>query len=225
MVLVINNIIFEDENILIVNKPFGTLCCPDKKGEQNLQTFFKTLKNNQNIEVINRLDRAVGGIVVFTKTKNATAFLTDQIKNNKIKKTYLAIVCGKSKEEDNLTHWLMKNQRLNISKIVNKNSPGSKEAKLTYKKIKTININNKDYSLLSINLQTGRHHQIRAQMSHVGLPLYNDTKYNKNIKRKEGNGHIGLFCSQMEFINPSTNNEIKFTLSPTNEQMFSNFYI
>ena len=106
--LVINNIIFEDENILIVNKPFGILCCPDKKGEQNLQTFFKTLKNNQNIEVINRLDRAVGGIVVFTKTKNATAFLTDQIKNNKIKKTYLAIVCGKTNIRLNLLGLVIK---------------------------------------------------------------------------------------------------------------------
>lgn len=221
---IINNIVFEDENILVVNKPFGTLCCPDKKGNENLQTFFKTTKNNQNIEVINRLDRGVGGIVILTKTKNATAFLTEQMKNNKVKKTYLAIVCGKSKEKDTLTHWLMKNQRLNISKIVNKNSLGAKEAKLTYQKIKTININNKDYTLVSINLQTGRHHQIRAQMAQVGLPLYNDTKYNKNIKRKEGNGQIGLFCSQMEFLSPSTNKEIKFTLYPKNEEMFNNFY-
>ena len=221
----LKNIIFEDYDIIVVNKPFGMLSCQDKKGiDKDLYNIIKEEKNCKDLAIINRLDRGVGGIVVFSKNIETTNKLTEYMKNHRFEKRYLAIVCGLSKEEDTLIDWLMKNQRLNMSKIVNKNSSGAKEARLSYKKISQIEIDEKIYSLIDINLETGRHHQIRAQMSNANLPLYNDTKYNKNIKRKLGNGHIGLFCYKMAFNHPKTNEYLEFIVYPKDEEMFRNFY-
>lgn len=219
------NIIFEDNNIIIVNKPFGMLCQQDKKGiDKDLYTILKQNKKCENLSIINRLDRGVGGLVVFSKDKKSTAILTEYMKNHKFEKSYLAIVCGRAKDEDTLINWLLKNQRQNISKVVNKNSPNSKEAILSYKKISQIEIDKNIYSLIHINLKTGRHHQIRVQMANVGLPLYNDTKYNKNIKRKIGNGYIGLFCYKMAFNHPITKKHLEFIIYPKDKEMFKNFY-
>ena len=221
----LKNIIFEDYDIIVVNKPFGMLSCQDKKGiDKDLYNIIKEEKNCKDLAIINRLDRGVGGIVVFSKNIEATNKLTEYMKNHRFEKRYLAIVCGVAKKEDTLIDWLMKNQRLNMSKIVNKNSSGAKEARLSYKKISQIEIDEKIYSLIDINLETGRHHQIRAQMSNANLPLYNDTKYNKNIKRKLGNGHIGLFCYKMAFNHPKTNEYLEFIVYPKDEEMFRNFY-
>lgn len=221
----LKNIIFEDYDIIVVNKPFGMLSCQDKRRiDKDLYTIIKEDKNCKDLAIINRLDRGVGGIVVFSKNTETTNKLTEYMKDHKFEKGYLAIVCGLSKEEDTLIDWLMKNQRLNISKIVNKNSSGAKEARLSYKKISQIEIDEKIYSLIDISLETGRHHQIRAQMSNANLPLYNDTKYNKNIKRKLGNGHIGLFCYKMAFNHPRTNKYLEFIIYPKDEEMFRNFY-
>ncbi len=221
----LKNIIFEDYDIIVVNKPFGMLSCQDKRRiDKDLYTIIKEEKNCKDLAIINRLDRGVGGIVVFSKNTETTNKLTEYMKDHKFEKGYLAIVCGLSKEEDTLIDWLMKNQRLNISKIVNKNSSGAKEARLSYKKISQIEIDEKIYSLIDISLETGRHHQIRAQMSNANLPLYNDTKYNKNIKRKLGNGHIGLFCYKMAFNHPRTNKYLEFIIYPKDEEMFRNFY-
>ncbi|WP_250277796.1 RluA family pseudouridine synthase [[Clostridium] colinum] len=221
----LKNIIFEDNYIIVVNKPFGMLSCPDKKSvEKDLYSIIKEEKQCKDLAIINRLDRGVGGIVIFSKNNKVTTVLTEYMKNHTFKKKYLAIVCGVAKNEDTLIDWLMKNQRLNISKIVNKNSSGAKEARLSYKKISQIEVDKNTYSLVDINLETGRHHQIRAQMANVNLPLYNDTKYNKNIKRKVGNKNIGLFCYQMEFKHPITNKHLKYTIYPTNEEMFKKFH-
>ena len=221
----LKNIIFEDYDIIVVNKPFGMLSCQDKKGiDKDLYNIIKEEKNCKDLAIINRLDRGVGGIVVFSKNNKTTNKLTEYMKNHRFEKRYLAIVCGLSKEEDTLIDWIMKNQRLNMSKIVNKNSSGAKEARLSYKKVSQIEIDEKIYSLIDINLETGRHHQIRAQMSNANLPLYNDIKYNKNIKRKLGNGHIGLFCYKMAFNHPKTNEYLEFIVYPKNEEMFEKFY-
>ena len=132
----LKNIIFEDYDIIVVNKPFGMLSCQDKKGiDKDLYNIIKEEKNCKDLAIINRLDRGVGGIVVFSKNNKTTNKLTEYMKNHRFEKRYLAIVCGLSKEEDTLIDWIMKNQRLNMSKIVNKNSSGAKEARLSYKKI------------------------------------------------------------------------------------------
>ena len=221
----LKDIIFEDDYIIVVKKPFGMLSCEDKKGiDKDLYSIIKEKINCENLAIINRLDRGVGGLVIFSKNIKATTTLTEYMKNHSFEKRYLAIVCGIAKDEDILIDYIMKNQRQNISKIVNKNSTGAKEARLSYKKIAQIEINEKIYSLVDIDLQTGRHHQIRVQMANANLPLYNDTKYNKNIRRKMGNSNIGLFCYKMDFNHPITNEYLKFIISAKNEEMFKNFY-
>ncbi|WP_317367916.1 RluA family pseudouridine synthase [uncultured Tyzzerella sp.] len=218
-------VIFEDSNIIVVNKPFGMLSCQDKKGiDKDLYSTVKEKTNSKDLAIINRLDRGVGGIVVFSKNNTSTTVLTEYMKNHSFKKGYLAVVCGKAKDEDIIVDFIMKNQRQNISKIVNKNSSGAKEARLSYKKVAQIDIDSNVYSLVDINLETGRHHQIRVQMANANLPLYNDTKYNKNIKRKIGNGNIGLFCYKMGLKHPITNEYLEFIVLPKNEEIFKNFY-
>ncbi len=221
----LKDIIFEDDYIIVIKKPFGMLSCEDKKGiDKDLYSIIKEKINCENLAIINRLDRGVGGLVIFSKNIKATTTLTEYMKNHSFEKRYLAIVCGIAKDEDILIDYIMKNQRQNISKIVNKNSTGAKEARLSYKKIAQIEINEKIYSLVDIELQTGRHHQIRVQMANANLPLYNDTKYNKNIRRKMGNSNIGLFCYKMAFNHPITNEHLEFIISAKNEEMFKNFY-
>ena len=221
----LKDIIFEDDYIIVIKKPFGMLSCEDKKGiDKDLYSIIKEKINCENLAIINRLDRGVGGLVIFSKNIKATTTLTEYMKNHSFEKRYLAIVCGIAKDEDILIDYIMKNQRQNISKIVNKNSTGAKEARLSYKKIAQIEINEKIYSLVDIELQTGRHHQIRVQMANANLPLYNDTKYNKNIRRKMGNSNIGLFCHKMAFNHPITNEHLEFIISAKNEEMFKNFY-
>lgn len=219
-----NFTIFEDENIFIAKKPFGMLSCKDKKGiDEDLYSIIREKTGCKNLAIINRLDRSVGGIIVFSKNDKFTTILTENIKNNNFEKRYLAIVCGSAKKEDKLINFLMKNQRKNMSKVVNKNSSNAKKAILFYKKVSQIKIDNQVYSLLDINLETGRHHQIRVQMANVNLPLYNDTKYNKSFKRKIGNGNIGLFCYKIAFTYPITNKYLEFSISFENEEIFKNF--
>lgn len=221
-------IVFEDKDILILNKPFGMLSQKDKKEtDEDLYTLAEKyiLKKDKNAKVglINRLDRVVGGLVLFGKNEKINKCLTEKMKEGGFSKYYLAIVCGSAKESDIIINWIMKNQRLNISKIVNKNSSGSKEAKLTYKKIAEKEIDLEILSLIEIKLFTGRHHQIRVQMANAGLPLYKDTKYNPKYLRKRGIGEIGLFANKLEFIHPITNENIKVEIMPKNENIFKEF--
>lgn len=218
-------IVFEDKDILILNKPFGMLTQKDKKQkEEDLYTlateYILKKQNNTKVGLINRLDRVVGGLVLIGKNENVNKILTTKMKEGKFSKRYLAIVCGSAKEKDSLNDWIMKNQRLNISKIVNKNSPGSKEAKLNYKKLKEKEINGEIFSLIEIELLTGRHHQIRVQLSNAGLPIYQDSKYNPKFIRKRGLGEIGLFANKLEFKHPITNKNIKVESLPNEKSIF-----
>lgn len=221
-------IVFEDEDILILNKPFGMLSQKDKKElDEDLYTLAREYILQQNINakigLINRLDRAVGGLLLIGKNEKINKYLTDEMRNRNFSKYYLAVVYGSAKQNDSLTDWIMKNQRLNLSKIVHKNSPGSKEAKLNYKKLSEKNINGEIFSLLEIELLTGRHHQIRVQLANAELPIYQDTKYNKKYFRKKGLGQIGLFANKVEFYKPMNNKKIKVEILPQKETIFNEF--
>ena len=219
-------IIYEDKNIIVCNKPFGMLSCKDKKAiDLDLFTIIKDTKNINNLSIINRLDRGVGGLIIFSKNNKYTSILTEYMKNHTFTKNYLAVTYNKAKDSDYLENYLMKNQRLNISKIVNKNSPNAKKAILSYKKLDEIQLQDKTYSLLDIDLKTGRHHQIRTQLSNANLPLYNDIKYNKNLKRKIENNNLGLFCYKMSFLEPFTNKLLSFVVYPKDEKIFKQFKI
>ena len=214
------NIIYEDNHLLVVEKPINIPTQQDISNDKDLLTILKEyLKEKYNkpgnvyLGLVHRLDRPVGGIMVFAKTSKAASRLSEQIRNNTFKKEYYAVVCGKAKESDHLVDKLLKDEKTNITKV---NSNG-KIAILDYKLI--------DYkdnlSLVSINLETGRSHQIRVQFSSRNLPLYGDQKYNKNARVKE---QLALFSKKITFNHPITNENVSFELDLPNRYPF-NLYL
>lgn len=219
------NIIFEDDYIIVLNKAFGMLTQMDKlKNTNNICSLvgsYLGLEYN-NVHIINRLDRGVGGLVLIAKNKETAGILSNNLDD--ITKKYIVGVCnkgGKLKDQDELVNYLMKNQRLNVSKVVNKNSGGSKEARLKYKKICDLNLNPKDVSssginisLLEVELLTGRHHQIRVQLSNAGFGIIGDKKYN-NIKFDVGLSNTKNLCllsNELSFSHPATQKNVSLRL-------------
>ncbi|MFV0520510.1 MAG: RluA family pseudouridine synthase [Lachnospirales bacterium] len=194
------NKIFEDKNLLIVAKDNKLSVQRDKKGNDGLLEILQ--KEYKELYLINRIDTNVSGLVIFAKTKECSSKLSDMLNKKTIKKVYYAIVEGDVKNSDTLVHWLFKNQRLNISKVVNKNSQSAKESILSYGKVATFEYENKVYSYVKIKLETGRHHQIRVQFSHIGHPLYGDKKYNASFKGVGEN--IALCGKELHFTHPIT---------------------
>jgi 23S rRNA pseudouridine1911/1915/1917 synthase len=217
------DIIFNDKNIIIAKKPAGMPCQADKTGDTDMLAFLSESFSSE-IFLVHRLDRPIGGIMVFAKNKKSCASLSEQIREKTFKKTYLAVVCGTpQKSEDTLIDYIIKNQRLNLSKSVHKNTPGAKTAELSYKIIDTIETDDfGSLSLLKVDLKTGRHHQIRLQLSNAGFPIWGDTKYNVALKR-HGYVKTALFSSSIEFTDPATNKLVKYEISPPDEFPFNIF--
>lgn len=170
-------ILYDDNNFTGVVKPVGIPVQPDKTGDKSLIEVLE-MQINHKLWLINRLDRNVGGVMFFAKNKESVSQIDE--------KRYKAVLCGVPQKEGRVENWLMKNQRLNISKVVNKGTQGAKRAVLEYKTEKTIDIDGEKYSLADIRLETGRHHQIRVQMANLGYPLCGDVKYNKSCRRSDG---------------------------------------
>lgn len=209
-------IIFEDRNIIVANKPQGVPVQSDKTNSEDMLTMLAN-QTNSEVYLVHRLDRPVGGIMVFAKNKQSCACLSEQVQNKTFKKKYTAVVCGEPKDTPKtLVDYMIKNERLNLSKIVNKNMRGAKMAELTYSVIETAKSpDTKDdlLSLVEIDLKTGRHHQIRLQMSNKGFPLWGDTKYNKSFKHRGGFTKIALYSTSIEFKNPTTHKIEKYTIA------------
>ena len=218
------NVIHDDKNIIIVEKPHGLSCQSDKTKDIDLLTIVSE-HIGKDAYLVHRLDRPVGGIMIFAKNKTACTKLSEQIQNKSFKKTYITVVCGvPPKQEDTLQNYMIKNQRLNMSKIVNKNTQNSKLAELTYKTVKTIETkDNEKLSLLEIDLKTGRHHQIRLQLSHIGIPIWGDTKYNKQFAHRGNFVTTALFSNSISFKNPTTNKIETYSLSYPKEYPFNLF--
>lgn len=201
-------IIYEDNHILVVEKPINMPVQEDNSKDKDLLNELKKyIKEKYNkpgnvyLGLVHRLDRPVGGVMVFAKTSKAATRLTEQIKNNLIKKTYYAVICGNLIGTGSFEDYLIKDEKKNISYV----SKQGKYSKLNYK---VINHNDK-YTLVNIDLITGRSHQIRVQFSSRNYPLYGDQKYNKNAKPKE---QIALFAKRLEFIHPVTKENMKFEI-------------
>ena len=203
-------VIYEDNHIIIVNKESGEIVQGDKSGDQPLSEFVKAyIKQKYNkpgnvfLGVTHRLDRPVSGLVVFARTSKALARLNDMFRNGDIHKTYWAITqkCPEP-SEGTLTHWITRNTQQNKSYAHDREVPNSKQAILNYRLIgKTDN-----YHLLEIQLMTGRHHQIRCQLSHIGSPIKGDLKY--GAKRSNPDGSISLHARRIEFVHPVTKETI-----------------
>ena len=215
------NIVYEDNHLLVVEKPINVPVCEDESKDLDLLSILKNyLKDKYNkpgnvyLGLIHRLDRPVGGIMVFAKTSKAASRLSKQVSEHKIKKTYVAVVCGKVKEKEELIDYLYKDKKRNISYVTDKKK--GKEAILNYRLLDFKN----NHSLVEINLKTGRSHQIRVQFSSRGFPLVGDAKYNKNSDNKT---NVALFAKKLQFIHPTTNEVMTFELDLPNRYPFSDF--
>ena len=207
------NILFEDNHLIVVNKNPGELTQGDITGDETLGDKIKTyLKKKYNkpgnvyLGITHRLDRPTSGVIIFTKTSKALTRLNELFKKNEIKKTYWAIVKKmENKAPEKLENFLIKNQKKNKSYVTKNSNKYAKKAVLTYKIILEL----KNYSLLKINLETGRHHQIRTQLSHIGFPIKGDLKY--GYSRSNNDGSIHLHSRKVQFIHPVSKKNIEIT--------------
>lgn len=213
------NIIYEDNHLLVVEKPINIPVQEDSSKDKDLLTILKEyIKNKYNkpgnvyLGLVHRLDRPVGGIMVFAKTSKAASRLSEQIRVKSFKKIYNAVVIGNICDSGTLVDKLLKDTKKNIVKV----DPNGKESILKYKLLKYKN----GLSLVEIELLTGRSHQIRVQMSNFGHPLVGDHKYNKNAVI----GHqIALFAKQIEFIHPTTKKLLTFSIPLPDRYPFNIF--
>lgn len=202
------NIIYEDNHLLVVEKPINMPVQADESKDLSLLDYLKEyIKEKYNkpgnvyLGLVHRLDRPVGGIMVFAKTSKAASRLSEQIRKNEFEKIYNAIIVGKIKNEDVFIDKLLKDKKTNMTRV---NEQG-KISELSYKLIDYKD----DLSLVKIYLKTGRSHQIRVQYSSRNYPLYGDQRYNKNAIVGQ---QLSLFASQLSFIHPTTKEQLKFNL-------------
>lgn len=215
------NILYEDNHLLVVEKPINIPVCEDITNDNDLLSILKDyLKKKYNkpfnvyLGLVHRLDRPVGGVMVFAKTSKAASRLSNQVRENKFNKVYYAVIQNNIKESGTLTDYLVKDTKTNISYVTNKEK--GKLAILDYEVI-----DRKDnLSLVKISLKTGRSHQIRVQFSSRGNPLYGDQKYNKNAIN---NSQIALFAGSLSFYHPISNELLTFSLDLPKRYPFTLF--
>ena len=216
-------ILHEDNHIIVVNKRVGDIVQGDKTGDKPLSDIVKEyIKDKYNkpgevfLGVVHRLDRPTSGIVVFARTSKALSRMNELFSSRETKKTYWAIVKNKPlKIQDKLVHYLKRNEKNNTSKAHIKEVPDSKLASLDYTLIKELT----SYFALEINLHTGRHHQIRAQLSAIGSPIKGDLKY--GFDRSNPDGGIHLHARKLQFVHPVSKESIEIVASTPNDVIWN----
>lgn len=211
-------ILFEDEFIIVCLKPVGIISQADSSGKESM---ISKLKEHTATEIfpLHRLDREVGGVMVFAKTKKAAAILSTDIANHKFKKEYIALVHGAPEQNiGQMRDLLFKDSRKNKSYVVNRMRKGVKEAVLDYEVVETKEIENEKFSLVKILLHTGRTHQIRVQFSWRKMPLAGDRKYGG----KDGFNNIRLWSYSISFNHPKTGEELSFCYEPEWDYIMEN---
>ena len=199
-----SRILYEDNHLLIFNKKPGEIVQGDRTGDtplsEDLKAFIKQRDNkpgNVFLGVPHRLDRPVSGIVIFAKTSKALERLAAMFREGSVHKTYLALCCGEPWDEEGLLEdWLSRNEKQNKSYVVREGTSGAKLARLRYRFVQRT----ERYSLLEVELLTGRHHQIRCQLSHMGCPIKGDLKY--GAPRSNPDGGICLHSHRVVFVHP-----------------------
>lgn len=233
------NIIFEDEHMIVVYKPAGIATQTARVGQQDMVSELKNYlakkpeyqgNGEPYLGVVHRLDQPVSGILVFAKNQKAAAGLSAQVSSKRMGKYYYAVIYGiPVKDEDRLEDYLFKDGGTNRSLVVDKDFPQAKKAILLYKKIRTMIIleEEQEVSLMEIQLLTGRHHQIRAQLSHSGMPLLGDSKYgsekSKLLSREIGCRDVALGAYKLILQHPITKKEMVFERQPE-EKIFLPFF-
>ena len=210
------NVIYEDNHIIVVEKPVNVPSQGDKTGDMDMLTLVKAyIKEKYNkpgevyLGLIHRLDRPVGGVMVFARTSKAAARLSEQVRNKDFRKKYLVIADGKFEENKGvLENYLLKNEKTNTSKVVKEGTRNAKLAILDYEVLKyneEINL-----SVVKVNLHTGRHHQIRVQMANAGHSICGDQKYGTRGRGKQ----ICLWAYELTIFHPITKQEMTFKVLP-----------
>lgn len=217
------NILYEDKDIIVCVKPFGMPAQGDRSRDTDLLSYLKNhifeeedMDEEPYLAMVHRLDRPVGGIMVFAKTQKAAADLSDQVQDGTMVKFYQAIVTGELPEETGeMEDFLVKDGKTNTTKVVKKGTKGAKKAQLEYEVLDVFETDEGILSYILIELLTGRHHQIRVQMASRGAGIYGDTKYNpKFAKTKKKYQQIALFATRLEFEHPETGEHMVFKREP-----------
>ena len=209
-------VIYEDNHIIVVEKPANIPSQEDKTGDIDMLSIIKGyIKEKYNkpgnvyVGLVHRLDRPVGGVMVFAKTSKAAGRLSEQVRNKTFRKKYLAVVNGYfHSTKGEMKDYLLKNEKLNMSKVVKEGKKNSKYAELDYEVLKYDKEQN--LSLLKINLHTGRHHQIRVQLSSRDHAIYGDKKYGGRGQGKQ----ICLWAYELTIVHPTTKEELTFKSIP-----------
>lgn len=197
--------------MMVINKKAGQLVQGDKTGDLSLLELIKDFikkrddkPGNVFLGLVHRIDRPTSGLVIYAKTSKALTRLTVMVKDREVKKTYWALVAKEMiAKSQRLVHYLQKNEKTNKATVFVKATEGAKESILTYNVIKTLD----NYQLLEVDLETGRHHQIRAQLSKIGVPIKGDLKY--GAPRSNPDGGISLHARKLQFIHPVTKEDVE----------------
>ncbi|MFR8871321.1 RluA family pseudouridine synthase [Paraclostridium sordellii] len=221
------NVIYEDNHLLVVEKPVNVLSQGDDTNDKDMVNLLKNyLKVKYNkpgnvfVGLVHRLDRPVGGIMVFAKTSKAASRLSEQVRNKSFKKTYRAVLNGNmKKDKDTLKDYLYKNKKTNMVSVVNKNYKDAKDAELSYETISK----NEKFSMVQVDLKTGRPHQIRVQFSSRNHPLFGDQRYGQHINKK--GDQIALWSYKIEITHPTTKEKMEFICNPPNNYPWNLFEV
>ena len=220
-----DDILYEDNHIMVVNKRCGALVQPDRESDDALETEIKAMIKVRDhkpgdvfLGVVHRIDRPVSGAVLFAKTSKALTRLNEMIRNGEIHKRYWAITeAVPNPEEGSLTHYIVRDGRTNRSRAYDKPKTDGKKAQLNYKMLGC----STRYTLVEVELLTGRHHQIRAQLSKIGCPIKGDLKY--GAKRSNPDGGISLHSRKVEFLHPVRKEMMSIT-APTPKDNLWEFF-
>lgn len=220
------NVLYEDNHIIVINKAAGEIVQGDKTGDKSLcDTMKQYIKEkyakpgNVFIGLPHRLDRPVSGVVVFAKTSKALERLNNMFRDGNVKKIYWAITKGKPlPAQGEISSWILRNEKMNKSFSHPKEVKGSKHALLFYRHIAS----SQNYNLIEVELKTGRHHQIRCQLSSIGCPIKGDLKY--GAQRSNPDGSISLHARYIEFTHPVSKELIKVTAPLPADRLWQSFY-
>lgn len=215
-------ILYEDEVMLACVKPAGVPSEGDKSNDEDMVSLIKNYIYDKGdsdeepyVAPIHRLDKPVGGVMIFALTPEAATRLSDQMSSGEIIKYYQAILTGELPDDmGTLTDFLVKDSKNNMTKVVPKGTPNSKKAILDYEVLDVFETDEGIYSYVLVSLQTGRHHQIRVQMANKGCGIYGDRKYNSKAKAPKNMRDIGLYSSRIELIHPTTGEKKIFKSEP-----------
>ncbi len=219
-------VIYEDNHIIVVNKACGEIVQGDRTGDEPMvETLKRWIKEKYNkpgnvfCGVTHRIDRPTCGLVVFARTSKALSRMNDLFRRGEVHKTYWAIVKNRPpRDKDTLTHYLVSVERNNKTHVVKEGTPGAQKAVLNYSLI----AQSDNYYLLEIELLTGRKHQIRAQLAHIGCPIKGDLKY--GAPRSNPDGGISLQSHRIQFIHPVSKQEIDITAPLPHAPLWQAFF-